>query len=415
MAKTYDGIIIGAGVMGASSAMHLASAGLKNLLVVEKAPGIGFGSTGKSSACVRQTYSNYEVCLMAHESLQLFKNWQDFTGLASPRADFHSCGVIFLWPAGDPSVAEIVKIQRRVGVASTLLDADERRYQFPDIDFCATVLDLDAEDHECAYELQALHELEGGFADPVGTTQDMLEVAQQLGTDVRLNTRVTRVLSEGGKVIGLEIERDGAKETCHTPLVVNCAGPWAPGLNEAAGAPLKEKLVPTRNQIVCKRFPETLKGTIPMVADMINGVYFRNDPTGTQIVLGSAKEEDEQEAVDDPDHYNEAADAPFRDEKLTVLNHRVSTFEARGEISSYAGLYTVNQEDYHPIIDESDLEGFFPVCGFSGHGFKLAPVVGMIVAQKVLGRWGRGKTAVPLHYFDKNREPIRTNWGGVMA
>ena len=243
----------------------------------------------------------------------------------------------------------------------------------------------------------------------------MLEVAQSLGTEVRFKSRVTAVLSAGGRVTGVELEREGAKETCHAPLVINCAGPWAAGLNAVAGAPLKARLVPTRNQIVCKRFPEELKGTIPMVADMINGVYFRNDPTGTQIMLGSAKEEDEREAVDDPDHYNEVADAPFREEKLTVLNHRISTFRARGEISSYAGIYTVNQDDYHPIIDESELSGFFPVCGFSGHGFKLSPIVGAIVAQKVLGRWGQAETKVPLDFFNKDRQPIRTNWGGVMA
>ncbi|MCZ6627747.1 MAG: FAD-dependent oxidoreductase [SAR324 cluster bacterium] len=415
MAKTYDGIIIGAGVMGASCAMHLASAGLKNLLVLEKGPGVGFGSTGKSSACIRQTYSNYEVCLMAYESLQYFKNWQEFTGLKEPRADFNMCGVIFLMDADDANVHKIMEIQKRAGVLSKLLDHDERRTLFPDVDFCSTLLDLEAEDHECAYKLQVLYESEGGFADPVGTTQDMLDVALGLGARVQFKTRVTGVLSAGGRVSGLDTDFNGVKETFHAPLVINCAGPWAMGMNDAAGVPLREKLVPTRNQIVCKRFPEQLKGTIPMVADMVNGVYFRNDPTGTQIVLGSAKEEDEQEFVPDPDNYNEVADAPFRDEKLTILNHRISTFQARGEITSYSGIYTVNQDDYHPIIDESELKGFYPVCGFSGHGFKLSPVVGMLVAQQVLGQWGRGKTDVPADFFKRNRQKLGSNWGGVMA
>ena len=109
------------------------------------------------------------------------------------------------------------------------------------------------------------------------------------------------------------------------------------------------------------------------------------------------------------------ADAPFRDEKLTVLNHRVSTFRARGEISSYTGIYTVNEDDYHPIIDESELAGFYPVCGFSGHGFKLSPIVGMLVAQKILGRSGRGETKVPLEFFNRNRAAVVTKWAGVMA
>ena len=415
MAKSYDGIIVGAGVMGASTAMHLASAGLKRLLVLEKAAGVGFGSTGKSSACIRQTYSNYEVVLMAYEALQYFKNWRDFTGLKDPRADFNMCGVIFLMAADDTAVPAIMEIQRRVGVVSRLLDAKDRGELFPDVDFCSTLLDLQAEDHECAYDLQVLYEEEGGFADPVGTATDMLEVARRLGAEVVFKARVSHVLSNGGAVTGLEVEQDGAIVTYHSPLVINCAGPWAMGLNDLAGAPLKEKLVPTRNQIVCKRFPEKLKGTIPMVADMVNGVYFRNDPTGTQITLGSAREEDEQEFVPDLENYNEVADAPFREEKLTTLNHRIATFQARGEITSYSGIYTVNEDDYHPIIDESELRGFYPVCGFSGHGFKLSPVVGNLVARQVLGQWGRGKSDVPVDYFRRNREKLSTNWGGVMA
>ncbi|MCZ6730066.1 MAG: FAD-dependent oxidoreductase, partial [SAR324 cluster bacterium] len=61
MVATYDGIIVGAGVWGANTALQLASAVLTRLLMLEKAPGVGFGSTGKSSAIFRQTYSHYET------------------------------------------------------------------------------------------------------------------------------------------------------------------------------------------------------------------------------------------------------------------------------------------------------------------------------------------------------------------
>ncbi len=71
--RVADAVIVGAGVMGASCALHLASAGLRKLLVVEKGPGVGSGSTGRSTAIIRQTYSNFEVSLMAHEALQRFQ------------------------------------------------------------------------------------------------------------------------------------------------------------------------------------------------------------------------------------------------------------------------------------------------------------------------------------------------------
>ena len=415
MASAYDGIIIGAGVMGASSAMHLASAGMKRLLLLEKGSGVGSGSTGKSSACIRQTYSHAEVCLMAYEALQLFKNWQDFTGLEAPRANFVNCGVLFLVDKDDASVPAILEIHRRVGVKSALLDDQARLELFPDVDFRAAPAGRVGLEDDAAYNVVALHEREGGFADPVGTAEDMLDVARRLGTQVRFKARVVTILQQGGHVTGVEADIAGRREIIHAPLVINCAGPWAMGINSLAGAPLPQKLVATRNQIVSKQFSETLRGNIPMIIDMVNGIYCRLEANGEQIITGSVLEEDESEEVADPDHYNEVADAPFREQKLALLHHRVTTFAARGKITSYAGLYTVNQDDYHPIIDRSPLEGFFPVCGFSGHGFKLSPVVGTLVAQKVLGQWGRVTSGVPTTFFNAQRPRLTTNWGGVIA
>ena len=182
-----------------------------------------------------------------------------------------------------------------------------------------------------------------------------------------------------------------------------------------AGVTLPNRLVPIRAQMVSKRFSERLKGPIPMVVDMMSGFYGRMEANGVQFICGSVREENEREEVLDLDNYNEVADAPFREEHLRLIHHRVSTFHSRGEITSYAGLYTVNQADYHPIIDGTALEGFFAVCGFSGHGFKLSPVVGNLVTQKVLGQWGRGKSEVPMDFFDADRAPLNSNWGGVIA
>lgn len=415
MANAYDGIIIGAGVMGASAALQLASAGLRNLLVLEKAPGVGFGSTGKSNAIIRQTYSHYETCLMAYEALQIFENWGEFIGLKEPRADYRTRGVLFLMPRNDRVVEDILAIHQNVGVESRVLQAQERHTLFPDLNYCSIPLDLKAEEHQCRQEMTALYEPRGGFADPVGTTQDMLEVARQLGTAVKFNARVATVLQQSGRVKGVEAFLHTVKETYHAPVVINCAGPWAMGLNQAAGSPLRERLVAIRTQKVVKRFTERLKGRIPIVNDLVDGINLRPDATGNQIFIGSFQEKDGKEVVPDPDHYNEAADAPFREEKLILTHHRVPTFRTRGDITSLSGLYTVNQDDNHPVIDEADLEGFFPVCGFSGHGFKLSPIVGMIIAQKVLGQWGRGKTAVPLDFFNRNRKPLQSFWGGFFT
>ncbi len=411
MATSYDGIIIGAGVMGATAALQLGSAGLKRLLLLEKAPGAGFGSTGKSSAIFRQTYSHHETCLMAHESLGIIRDWGQFLGLRETRADFRASGVAFLFPKGDPAVKEVMALHRRVGVKSELLDTKGRAELMADFDFCALPLDLEAEEHECGGELDAIFEHEAGYADPVGTTEDLLEAARALGAEVRFNTTVSTVLQRGGRVTGVEV----AGAEIHAPLVINCAGPWAMGLNQAAGAPLSEDIVPIRAQKVAKQFPEKLKGPLPVVNDLINGFNLRPAAGGGQIFLSSFNPKYGGEVVADPDRYDDNADTDFREEHLLQAHHRVPAFRARGRITSYSGIYTVNRDDNHPVIDETELKGLFTACGFSGHGFKLSPVVGMILAQKVLGQWGLGKTAVPLDFFNRGRAPHRSFWGGFFS
>ena len=415
MTTNYDGIVVGAGIMGAMAAMQLAEAGVKRLLVLEKGPGVGFGSTGKSSAIFRQTYSHYETCLMAHESLRIIRNWGEFMELAEPRASFRGCGVMFLFAGGDPVAGEVLKLHKAVGVNSELLDAQARLALMPDVDFCAVPLDLQADSHDCGGEPAAIYEHEGGYADPVGTTEDVLEVARRLGVEVRFNTRVTAVLQAGGKVMGIKAVTGGGQETLHAPLLINCAGPWAPGLNALAGVPLAQRIVPVRVQKVAKRHPERLQKPLPVINDLINGFNLRPAPGDRQIFLSSFREKYAHEQVPDPDHYNDSASPEFRDEQLLLAHHRVPAFVARGEISTYSGLYTVNQEDNHPVIDETGLQGMFVACGFSGHGFKLSPVVGMIIAQKVLGQWGRGKTDVPLDFFSRTRAPLRSFWGGFFG
>ncbi|MCZ6557190.1 MAG: FAD-dependent oxidoreductase [SAR324 cluster bacterium] len=415
MVQSYDAVVVGAGVMGAMAAMQLASGGMERVLVVEKGPGVGFGSTGKSNAIFRQTYSHFETCLMAHESLRIMLNWADFMELKAPRAAYRDVGVVFLLPKEDPVVERIMNMHKAVGVKSQLLDFYERKRVMPDVDFCATPLDLDADAHECGGELAVIYEPDGGFADPVGTTEDVLEVARRLGVEVRFNVRVTAVLQASGRVMGVEIASGGNSERLHAPVLINCAGPWAMGLNALAGAPLPQRIVPIRAQKVAKRHPERLKKRLPVINDLVNGFNIRPDNTGMQIFLSSFREKYAHEVVPNPDEYNDSADPDFREENLVMAHHRVPTFHARGEITSYSGLYTVNLDDNHPVIDETELWGLYVACGFSGHGFKLSPVVGMLIAQKVLGQWGRGKTDVPLDFFNRDRAPLKSFMDGFFS
>jgi glycine/D-amino acid oxidase-like deaminating enzyme len=247
-----------------------------------------------------------------------------------------------------------------------------------------------------------LYENDGGYAEPVGANQDLIEATRRLGGMVEFDSRVVAVLKEGDRVTGVRLA-DGIEISAG--LVMNASGPWCNQLNAMAGADLRWTLTPTRIQTVYRSWPSDL-GPLPVGADSSTGIYFRPESGGQQVLIGSVLAEDEEEVVDDPDDFKRVPDADFTEMKLAAFHHRVPALEARGTVTGVAGLYTVNREDVHPVVGPTDVEALWVANGFSGHGFKLAPAVGSMVAQAVTGTSIEFDTDVPMAYFSVEREPI---------
>ena len=114
---------------------------------------------------------------------------------------------------------------------------------------------------------------------------------------------------------------------------------------------------------------------------MAGGIYFRTQNNGQQLVVGSVREEDETEVVADPDDFQTETDDDFEVRILHALHHRLPALAYRGQVRGYCGLYTTNREDVHPVLGPTELDGFWVANGFSGHGFKLAPAIGSMLAQ----------------------------------
>jgi glycine/D-amino acid oxidase-like deaminating enzyme len=156
---------------------------------------------------------------------------------------------------------------------------------------------------------------------------------------------------------------------------------------------------------VYRSWPSDL-GQIPVGADASTGIYFRPESAGQQVLIGSVLAEDEEEVVDDPDDFKRVPDPGFTEMKLAAFHHRVPALEPRGNVSGVAGLYTINREDVHPVVGPSGVDGFWVANGFSGHGFKLAPGIGSMVAQAVTGNSIDFDTDVPIGFFSVDREPL---------
>ena len=412
-ADCHDVIIVGAGIMGLSIAYQIARRSSLNVVVLEKGRSVAEGSTGASSAVLRHRYTFPEVIRLARDGINAYRAWSEFTGISQPRAAFEPSGA--LWLNGtDPgwASAEVNRLGE-LGVRSEVLDDDALAARFPGISTCVEVPDVvEGRDHECHGGGQHLFEIDGGFTDPVGACEDLLEAARRESVQVRFNAEVVTLRSSAGRVDGVDL-RGG--ERLDAAVVVNATGPWCHRLIEQAGITWPWRLVATRIQVLYLQRPTELPLPLPVCVDPMGGVYFRLGSRGQQLVAGSTAESDEREAVANPDVFDRGVDGEFSARLLHALHHRLPSLPYRGVVRGYSGLYTVNRDDVHPLLGATALDGFVLANGFSGHGFKLAPAIGSLVAQYLTGERASFDSDVPIEFFDVNREPLALDAKSVLA
>lgn len=407
-------VIVGAGIIGLSIAWQLARRGYRDVLVLEKGAGLGEGSTGASSAVCRYRYSASPMIRLAKAGIESYRRWRDFTGCAQPKAQFRNEGV--LWFNGrDPAwaAAEHQRLQA-LGIRTATLDGAALGEAFPALNPCTGVVDLARPDRHRCEQRSARHllELDGGYMDPVDAAADLLDACRGAGVTLRFNTRVSDVRVQSGAINSV-LTADG--EELASACLVNAAGPWCAPLYAALGLDLPAPLSPMRIQMLHLDRTPALKGAIPICVDKDNGIYFRTQNRGQQLLVGSVREEDERETVADPDHYLGVADEQFRLEKLHLLQHRLPALSIDRSLRDYCGLYTCNLADVHPVIGAYGPKGFFVANGFSGHGFKLAPAVGAMMARLITGHRLPDEDDQDDRWLAPGRAPIATDSLSVLA
>ena len=387
MTLTADVVIIGGGVTGTSTAFHLTKRGVRDVLVVDKSF-VASGGTGKSSACVRQHYTTAETCRMIRFALDCFQRFEDLTG-------GHQCGFRrtgYLLGVDDkmrkPMEASVA-LQRSVGIETRLVSPDEMHEIEPRLQ----IDDLVA----------GCYEPDSGYCNPAETAQGFARAARDLGARVLEETEVLSVLTKGDRVTGVNTTRGEIQ----APRVVNAAGLWGSRIGAMMGLDIPISVC--RHKINIVSWPEAVRRPHPMVYDFVTNIYTRPE-LGEHILVGGLDAEESHDLAD-PDHYKEGVSLDESTDALARVSHRFPVL-AEGRIArGYAGCFDVTP-DWHPIMDQVGPEGSYVAVGFSGHGFKLSPAVGHMMAALVT-EGPSGHPDLPTFRLSRFAEgkPIRGTYG----
>ena len=387
MALTADVVIIGGGVTGTSIAFHLTASGVRDVIVVDKSF-VASGATGKSSACVRQHYSTPETCRMIRFSLDRFQRFEELTG-------GHSCGfrrtgyLLGVDERMRPPMETSVALQRSVGIETRLVAPSDMREIEPR---------LQTEDL-----VAGCYEPDSGYCNPVETAQGFARAARERGARVLEEAEVLAVLTEGSRVTGVRTNRGEIL----APRVVNAAGLWGARVGAMMGIDIP--ITVCRHKISIVTWPEASRRPHPMVYDFVTNIYTRPE-MGEHILVGGLDAEESHD-VADPDRYKEGVSLDESTDALARVSHRFPVL-AEGRIArGYAGCFDVTP-DWHPIMDQAGPEGSYVAVGFSGHGFKLSPAVGHMMAALVTEGPG-GHPDLPAFRLSRFAEgkPIRGTYG----
>jgi sarcosine oxidase subunit beta len=385
--RTADAVVVGAGVIGAAIALELARSG-RSVLVVDKAGGIGHGSTSASSAIVRFHYSTRTAVALAWEARHCWQDWRGYLVHDDPDglAAFVRTGMLVLERDAAASAATTAHFDA-IGVPWERWSAHEVRRRAPVLDVGAFGPPKPVASDE--FFAPAQGELGGTWTPDAGYVDDAILAAHNLATAARrhgalfqLRHEVTRLESAGSRRWRVHTRHGDGSDTIDSDVVVNAAGPWSGAVNALAGAGADFAVTsrPLRQEV--HRLPVMGDGGLSLaLADPDLGVYLRPTPGGI-LVGGMEPECDPLEWLVRPEDAGQQVTAATYEAQALRAARRVRDLAVPTRPTGIVGVYDVST-DWAPIYDRTALRGYYVAMGTSGNQFKNAPVVGQMMAALV--------------------------------
>ncbi len=348
----YDAVIIGGGIIGLSTAYYLSKKN-KRVAVFEKNY-IGSGSTSRCIGGVRQQFSSKSSILVAMESVRLFKEMEKEFGFS---VEFKQTGYLMLAYTEEQREAfkRNVKLQKSLGLKVDYLTPDEAKKIVPELNIDGLV--------------GATFSPEDGQAFPFLVLKGFYLGILKNGGDIFIKTPVRKILTKNGRVYGIETE---AGKMVEAEIVINAGGPWADEVSKTVDVELP--LFPERHEALITARCEYRN--IPMLVDYrVDGCYFQQRINGQFIGC-----------------YTPHPNVPGRDVTSSIEFHynmpkrmkRLLPWIGKCQvIRHWAGSYTMTP-DGNPIVDKTEVEGYYIAVGMSGHGLMFGPAVGNILSEYII-------------------------------
>jgi sarcosine oxidase subunit beta len=346
-------VIVGGGVMGTSTAFHLAEAGVEGVLLLERDE-LGSGSTSKAAGGVRAQFSDALNIQLGARGLEAFEHFGERPG---GEIDLHQCGYLFcLTTAEDLATFEAaVALQNQLGIASRMLTTAEAAAQSPHL----AVDDV----------LGAAFHQRDGICSPDGVVHGYAAAARRLGAELRTGVTVTGIEADEGGVRA--VDTSVGPVTCGSVVLV--AGAWSEALSATAGVHLP--VTPLKRQIVVTE-PLADPRPTPMTIDAASTFYFHREGPGMLMGLSSEGAEP---------GFDLSVDDAWLPTLMAAIERRAPGLADVGIAHRWAGLYE-DSPDHNALIGEAvDRPGLFYATGFSGHGFLQGPAVGEVLRDLYLG------------------------------
>jgi glycine/D-amino acid oxidase-like deaminating enzyme len=386
MASSYDYIVVGAGILGASTAHYLTKKRAGRVLLVDRGDPAS-GGTGRSAAIVRSFYTIPLMARLASEAVKLFHRLKEEIG---GDGGFHATGFTQLVPPEwVDTTKDKVAMHRSLGIDTDFVPESEWAQRFPWLNTEGVGA--------------VVFETSSGYADPVQTTESFVASFTRQGGELRPRTPVRALLHDKAGVTGVLLEEGELA----AGTVINAAGPWAKFLAASAGLDLPMRAVREQDTVWEVR-PGRPLPTTP-VSNPIEAVYMR--PMGeNRWLFGRGFPKDYFDV--DPYNFKQSCDDHFALDLRDRWCKRIPALQGATLLHGYAALYDVTP-DWMPFVGpRAGVRGYCDASGGSGHAFKTGPIFGRELADWILD--GKAKEDFRQLSFDRvaERRMFQQAFGG---